>query len=88
MMNDYSDAQIAPSGNFFSTTTINCDNPMMNPQKHTLICKTQTDGYTDLYIGRRNVEGRPNDKLEHTNWRLLAGLRGDLSPAWSYDVYA
>jgi outer membrane receptor protein involved in Fe transport len=89
VMNDYSDAQIAPSGNFFSTTIINCDNPMMSAQQRALICGTQTDGYTDLYIGRRNVEGGGrNDKLEHTNWRLLGGIRGDLSPAWSYDVYA
>jgi outer membrane receptor protein involved in Fe transport len=88
VMNDYSDAQIAPSGNFFSTTVINCDNPMMSPQQRALVCGTQADGYTDLYIGRRNVEGGGrNDKLEHTNWRLLAGIRGDLSPAWSYDVY-
>jgi outer membrane receptor protein involved in Fe transport len=89
VMNDYSDAQIAPSGNFFSTTIINCDNPMMSAQQRALVCGTQTDGYTDLYVGRRNVEGGGrNDKLEHTNWRLLAGVRGDLNPSWSYDVYA
>jgi iron complex outermembrane receptor protein len=32
MFSDYSSvAQIAPSGNFFSTTTINCDNPLLTP---------------------------------------------------------
>ncbi len=88
VMHDYSDAQIAPSGNFFSTSIINCDNPMLSDQQRALICGTQTDGYTDLYIGRRNVEGGGrNDKLQHTNWRLLAGLRGDINPTWNYDVY-
>ncbi len=88
VMHDYSDAQIAPSGNFFSTTIINCDNPMLSPQQRALICGSQTDGYTDLYIGRRNVEGGGrNDKLQHTNWRLVGGVRGDINPTWSYDVY-
>jgi iron complex outermembrane receptor protein len=88
VMNDISDAQIAPSGDFFTTTVINCDNPMMSAQERALVCGTQTDGYTDLYVGRRNVEGGGrNDNLEHTNWRLLAGLRGDINPSWSYDIY-
>jgi iron complex outermembrane recepter protein len=88
VMNDYSDAQIAPSGSFFSTSIINCDNPMMSAQQRALICGTQTSGYADMFLGRRNVEGGGrNDKLQHTNWRLLAGIRGDLNPSWSYDVY-
>ncbi len=39
-------------------------------------------------ILRRNVEGggRVSD-LEHTNYRVVAGMRGDLSDVWSYDVY-
>jgi len=88
LMDDYSDAQIAPSGNFFGTSSINCDNPMMSPSQHEAICGTRTSGYTSLYIGRRNVEGGNRvDQLRHVNWRLLAGIRGDLSPTWSYDVY-
>jgi iron complex outermembrane receptor protein len=87
-MNDISDAQIAPSGDFFSTSTINCDNPMMSPQQHADICGTQTSGMTDLYIARRNVEGgNRTDHLTHTNWRMLAGVRGDINRAWHYDVY-
>jgi iron complex outermembrane recepter protein len=88
LMNDYSDAQIAPSGSFFSTSIINCDNPMMSAQQRQLICGDQTTGYTDLFIARRNVEGGGrNDKLQHTNWRLLAGVRGDISETWRYDAY-
>ncbi len=87
VMDDYSDAQIAPSGNFFNTTEINCDNPMLSAQQRSLICGSQTSGYAPLFIGRRNVEGgNRTDQLSHVNWRLVAGLRGDLSPAWSYDI--
>ena len=90
-MDDYTDAQIAPSGNFDNTTQINCDNPMLSAQQRDLIC-TQNgygpDDYANVTIGRRNVEGGPRiERLRHTTWRLVAGLRGDLSDAWSYDVY-
>jgi iron complex outermembrane recepter protein len=87
-MSDHSDAQIAPSGDFFNTTSINCDNPMLSPQEHDLICGSATSGNADLFIGRRNVEGgNRTSQLTHVNWRVLAGMRGDLNPSWSYDVY-
>jgi iron complex outermembrane recepter protein len=89
VMHDVSDAQIAPSGSFFSTSVINCDNPMMSAQQRAIVCGTQTTGYAEMFLGRRNVEGGGrNDNLKHTNFRLLAGVRGDLSPAWTYDAYA
>jgi outer membrane receptor protein involved in Fe transport len=89
VMDDYSDAQIAPSGNFFSTTVINCDNPMMSESQRRDICGDQTAGLADVYIARRNVEGgNRTDQLRHVNWRLLGGVRGDINPSWSYDVYA
>jgi outer membrane receptor protein involved in Fe transport len=91
VMDDYSDAQIAPSGNFFSTEFVNCDNPMLSDQQRNLICTVNGYGPDDdasLLIGRRNVEGGNRiDQLRHTNYRLLAGLRGDLGSNWNYDVY-
>ncbi len=43
----------------------------------------------DLLIGRRNIEGGPRFfDYDHTNYRAMAGVRGDLSDAWSYDTYA
>jgi outer membrane receptor protein involved in Fe transport len=88
-MDDYSDAQIAPSGNFFNTTEINCDNPMMSAQQRQLVCGSQTSGTTSLFIGRRNVEGgNRTSQLTHVNWRAVAGIRGDIgSSAWSYDLH-
>ncbi|HOC44228.1 MAG TPA: TonB-dependent receptor [Thermoanaerobaculales bacterium] len=91
-MDDYTDAQIAPSGNFNNTQQINCDNPMMSPQQRDIICTQngfEPDEYANLVIGRRSVETGPRtSQMRHTTWRFLAGLRGDLSDAWSYDVYA
>ncbi|GHF22666.1 TonB-dependent receptor [Kordiimonas sediminis] len=88
-MDDKTDAQIAPSGNFYRTDSINCDNPMMSAEQKAIICA----GYADderatLLIGRRNVEGGPRtNSLRHTNYRMVAGLRGQLDDVWSYDVY-
>jgi outer membrane receptor protein involved in Fe transport len=38
-MNDRSLAQIAPSGDFGTTQTINCDNPLLSAQQLSLICR-------------------------------------------------
>jgi len=90
-MHDYTDAQIAPSANFGRTGQINCDNPMLSEQQRDLIC-TQAgygpDEFANVFIYRRNTEGGPRiDQLGHTNYRLLAGLRGDMNDSWSYDIY-
>ena len=90
-MNNYTDAQIAPSGNFNVYTQINCDNPMLSDQQYQLVCVDGGYGPTDIadsWILRRNVEGigRTN-QLGHNNIRLLGGLRGELNDEWSYDFY-
>jgi outer membrane receptor protein involved in Fe transport len=145
-MDDRSDAQIAPSGDFTNTTTLNCDNALLSTQQRATICRAAvydptdaavTDGdfnsnfgnlvgqqpifgpdpdgggpleapllgftpptaFTDpttgaaynraiAYVARRNVEGGGrDDDLEHTAWRLIAGVRGDLLRGLSYDAY-
>ena len=61
-MDDYSEAQIAPTGNFGRTEVINCDNPMLSEQQRDLVCTQQGFGPTDLAnvtILRRNLEGNP-----------------------------
>jgi outer membrane receptor protein involved in Fe transport len=100
-MDDTSNAQIAPSGDFFNTTTINCDNPLLSAQELSILCApgniigTQTDPVTgatynvaQAYIGRRNVEGGGRqDHMEHTSWRVVGGIRGDVLKGISYDAY-
>ena len=119
-MDDRTVAQIAPSGNFFNTTTINCDNPLLGASQRAVFCApTNLVGFNAalvdnpatplderatifnpsnpggaqfqrgiLYPGRRNVEGGGRqDTLQHVTFRVVAGMRGDLSSAWSYDGY-
>jgi outer membrane receptor protein involved in Fe transport len=134
-MDDRTVAQIAPSGDFGNTLSINCGapgaptvnapgvgNPLLSQQQRNLLCApanlvvsiTDTgyplvdndipgpqapliffDPTTGLpytrgfaQILRRNVEGGGRrDDLQHTNYRIVAGMRGDLNDVWSYDMY-
>ena len=110
-MDDRSVAQIAPSGDFGNTTTINCDSPLMSAQQRALVCQPAnlinangtTGGVPRVFIDtvtgnpyfrgflqplRRNVEGggRQAD-LQHTDYRIVAGMRGDLGGGFSYEMY-
>lgn len=123
-MDDRTLAQIAPSGNFGNTLTINCDNSAMTAQQRAIICDADnlingTLGGFPLAVGapynpnpgnaptvfidpitgnpynraffqllRRNVEGGPRiSDLQHTNFRGVLGMKGNLSPVWSYDAF-
>ncbi|MEA3015221.1 MAG: iron complex outerrane recepter protein [Sphingomonadales bacterium] len=132
-MDDRTVAQIAPSGDFGNTLSINCGapgaptvnapgvgNPLLSAQQRSLLCDaenlvtsttvtgyplvaSQSPGAPQVFfdpttglpytrgfaqILRRNVEGGGRrDDLQHTNYRIVAGMRGELSPAWSYDMY-
>ena len=94
MFSDYrSVSQIAPSGNFFSTSDINCGNPLLGAQQRTTIGCTPADVLADtrrtLYIGRRNVEGGGRqDDLNYTSYRGVVGVRGEIAPGWDYDIAA
>jgi len=118
-MDDRTVSQIAASGHFGNTLTINCDNPLLSAQQLAILCDpgnllingnvnepdvdpsgaTAPFAFTDPFTGatynrgfsqllRRNVEGGGRqDDLQHTSFRIVAGMRGDLSQVWSYDVY-
>uniref|UniRef100_UPI0035CA13EF TonB-dependent receptor domain-containing protein n=1 Tax=uncultured Sphingomonas sp. TaxID=158754 RepID=UPI0035CA13EF len=119
-MDDRSVAQIAPSGDFGNTLTINCDNPLMSAQQRSVICANENlingtlgnfpltavsnpgaapTTYFDPLTGttynkaffqllKRNVEGGPRQAdLEHTQYRGVFGVKGDLGHTWSYDAY-
>jgi outer membrane receptor protein involved in Fe transport len=92
LMNDYSEAQIAPSGDFYGgTVELNCNNPLMSAQQVQTICTNNGYGPTDVanvIIGRRSVEGGARvDDITHEAFRLVAGLKGEINKQWSYDVY-
>ena len=40
-MDDHTKAQIAPSGNFGNTFTLNCDNPLMSAQAQSIVCSPE-----------------------------------------------
>jgi outer membrane receptor protein involved in Fe transport len=88
-MNDRTDAQIAPSGNFFNTFQLNVDNPMLSDQQRQILLDAGWGPHdvATVNIGRRNVEGGGRlNQLSHNAWRMVGGLKGDLGQAWSYDV--
>jgi outer membrane receptor protein involved in Fe transport len=99
MFSDYeSIAQIAPGGNFFDTSVINCDNPnLVGTQAAQLGCDDADDPDADLagnqaivplYIARRNIEGGGRqDRFQNTSFRAVLGVRGALSEAWDYDAF-
>ena len=123
-MDDRTVAQIAPSGDFGNTLTINCDNPLISAQQASLICANGNlingfigtfptainagynpnpgnpavnfidpfDGHTYnkgfFQLLRRNVEGGPRQNdLQHTAYRAVLGMKGELGSAWNYDAY-
>jgi len=94
MFNDYqSIAQIAPSGDFFETTTINCDNPLLPAGiLGTIGCDAgaiAAGTSVPMYIGRRNVEGGGRQQsFANSTFRAVAGVRGAINEAWGYDVSA
>jgi len=94
-MEDRTRSQFAPSGDLFTTNTINCDNPLLSTQQFNTIC-VPTNTFVDsqgvtraiAYIGRRNVEGGAReDRLRHRAWRVVAGMRGRPSGGIEYDAY-
>lgn len=94
MFTDYSTvAQIAPSGDFFSTSTINCGNPLLSASQSAAIGCTPAmiaaDSSTSMYVGRRNVEGGGRqDDLRYQSFRGVIGTRGAIADGWNYDFAA
>ena len=123
-MDDRTVAQIAPSGDFGSTLTINCDNPLLSAAQKSTFCNSGNliNGFIGTFptaaiasynptpgalpinffdpttggtynkaffqLLRRNVEGGPRrSDLQHTSFRTVVGMKGDLGTAWSYDTY-
>src|SRR3954453_19355380 len=93
-MHDRTDALIAPSGDFGNARFLNCDNPLMSAQQRQILCgdpalNTVQNGVTGavVTIGRRNVEGGGrDDDYNHTDYRLVGGMKGDIAKGITYDL--
>ncbi len=76
---------------------VNCSNPLLSEQQRAILCTPEqvaadlaNPGSTSasVEIGRRNIEGGGRlNSFEHTNYRGVLGVRGDLGQDWNYDVY-
>jgi outer membrane receptor protein involved in Fe transport len=90
-MDDHSVAQIAPSGSFFGEHAVSCSNPLWSADMVNNLCTkyglTANDS-ADILIGRRNTEGGGRqDDVGHQSYRIVVGIRGELSDIWSYDAF-
>ena len=59
-MDDHTLAQIAPSGDFGNTLTINCDNPFMSAAQKSAICPTAASGAIPTNAGNNPNNGTPD----------------------------
>jgi iron complex outermembrane receptor protein len=77
---------------------INCSNPLLSAQQASILCtpaqiaadKAHPGSVNaNVEIGRRNVEGGGRTALyQHTNYRMVGGVTGDIADGWTYDTYA
>ncbi|MEO8675912.1 MAG: TonB-dependent receptor [Casimicrobiaceae bacterium] len=88
-MDDFTTAQIAPSGIFYGQPiTLSAENPLLSQSFKDAF--GLTPGTTqDLFIGRRNQEGGGRqDNLRHTSYRVVIGAKGDiLDNKWDYNFW-
>jgi outer membrane receptor protein involved in Fe transport len=90
LSNDNTNAQIAASGAFAgSFVQMNCDNPLMSLAQRALLCPGLPANSTIfISLGRRNIEGGPRQSIqEHTQYRVVTGVRGEITEGWDYDLY-
>jgi len=96
-MEDNSTATIAPGGIFVGggpgpggAFQINCNNPLMTVAQQGQLCGVNAGTATlvNVPVARRNVEGGGrNSVFHHEEYRIVVGLKGQLSENWSYDAY-
>ncbi|MBB3169187.1 TonB-dependent receptor plug domain-containing protein [Simiduia aestuariiviva] len=81
--------QLAPTP-AFTTVEINPNSAFLDQATRDALAgeTLNANGNYEAFIGRRMVENGPRQAVDTRDaFRLLVGLRGDISDAWSYDVY-
>ncbi len=94
-LDDHTVALIAPSGSFNGENnyTIPCNDPLLSSAEATYLCGADAGNAAvseTANIAHRNVEGgapRISD-IEHTDYRIVLGSKGDLWDGWTYDASA
>jgi iron complex outermembrane receptor protein len=87
--NDHTRAQIAESGTFFAEPYyLPLDNALFPANfQASLAARFPGANRFEFWIGKRNVEGGPRvEILDHTSFRIVAGVKGAITDKWDYDV--
>lgn len=88
-LQDTSTTQAAPDA-IINTFQINCNNPLLSAQEEQFLCAnaglTPTQLANVIYYKRTVEVGNREDTITHTDYRIVAGARGDLVDGFSYDV--
>jgi iron complex outermembrane recepter protein len=89
--NSVVDSQLAPTPAGV-TLTVNLDNPTINPVLLNLMINdpgtNNGNGTATIRTSRRYQEfGTRNSLRDTSSFQMVFGMRGDLSDAWSYDVF-
>jgi len=91
-MDDHTVAAIGPSGSFNGTSyTIPCNDPLLSAAEATALCGAAagTAVTQAATIAHRNVEGGPRiSDIEHMDYRIVLGMKGDIADGWTYDASA
>ena len=92
-LDDHTVAAIAPSGSFNgdNSYTVPCNDPLLSPAEQTDLCgpAAGTPTTETANIAHRNVEGGPRiSDIEHMDYRIVIGSKGDLVDGWTYDASA
>jgi iron complex outermembrane receptor protein len=90
-MRDEADIKLSPTATFSVPYSVNCSNPYLSAQERNLICTsvglTNAQNAT-VIVSQRNAQGGSrHDYTNHSSYRAVGGVRGDISPNWHYDVY-
>jgi outer membrane receptor protein involved in Fe transport len=91
-MLDDTDAQIAESGTFFAEEyKIDMSSELLSDAQRAqlagILGVDAQSGAFAAYIGKRNVEGGPRTSLlNHSTFRVVLGVEGDINDDWYYDV--
>src|SRR3984893_8270822 len=84
-----------PSGTTATSSALNtfavpCSNPLLSASQVNDLCTSAGLGPLDtaqVGIGRRNVEGgQRTDAFHHQSYRIVLGLKGEISEPWAYDT--
>ena len=90
-LDDHTVAAEAPSGSFNgdNSYTIPCNDPLLSAAEQTALCGASGDVSETANIAHRNVEGGPRiSDIEHMDYRIVLGSKGEIVDGWSYDASA